>query len=359
MTALILGTNKGSLIFERGARGWKLVREMHLGITVSYAMCDPRTGTLWAALDTDHWGPKLVRSLDSGDTWVDVQTPQFPADSEFKPGKPAAVSYLWVVAPGGADEPQRLYVGTEPGGLFASDDGGETFNLVTSLWQHPSRQEQWFGGGRDDPGIHSILIDPRDSRRLLVGISVAGMFESLDAGQSWTPRNRGLKAPYLPDENTEVGHDPHLLAMCAAQPDALWQQNHVGIFRSVDGGLNWNEVSQPGGPAFFGFPIAAHAQHPDTAWVVPATSDEVRIAVERALCVCRTEDGGKTWSAFRSGLPQENCYDLVYRHGLDVRGDTVAIGSTTGSLFVSEDGGEHWQALAMHLPPVLSVRFMD
>ena len=64
---------------------------------------------------------------------------------------------------------------------------------------------------------------------------------------------------------------------------------------------------------------------------------------------------------FSKGLPQENAYDLIYRHGLDVTADgkTLAMGSTTGSLWLSGDAGESWRALAEHLPPVFAVRFAD
>lgn len=354
---LILGTRKGLFILQPGADKWEVTREAFPGIPVSYAAADPRMGVLWACVGHGHWGPKLHRSHDGGVTWEEVPAPEYPEGTEVRAGQPAALSYLWVVAPGGADQPNRLYVGTEPGGLFRSDDGGETFHLVQGLWRHPSRQEQWFGGGRDYPGVHSVFVDPRDSRRILVGISVAGVFETTDDGETWEPRNRGLNAPYLPDPHTEVGHDPHLLVASPANPDVLWQQNHSGIFRSTDGGQNWEDVSQADGPASFGFPIAVDAEDPETAWVVPAVSDEKRVAIEGALCVCRTEDGGQTWTELRAGLPQQNCYDVVYRHALDVNGGQLAFGSTTGNAFASDDRGESWYAIGHHFPPIYSVRF--
>jgi photosystem II stability/assembly factor-like uncharacterized protein len=228
---------------------------------------------------------------------------------------------------------------------------------MQSLWDHPSRNDSWFGGGFDDPGIHSVIVDPRDANRVLVAISCAGVFETSDAGQSWRPRNRGLRADFLPNPVVEVGHDPHLLVMAPSNPDVLWQQNHCGIFRSHDGGANWNDVTQVSGPARFGFAIAVDSADADTAWVVPAQSDEVRAAVDRALCVCRTRDGGRTWTTLRQGLPQKDCYDLTYRHGLDAKRGHVAFGTTTGKLYVSDDSGDTWSCAASHLPPIHSVRF--
>lgn len=354
---LILGTRKGLLLLERKGGKWQTTLEAFAGIPVTFAATDPRTGYLWAGVGHGHWGPKLHRSRDGGANWEEVPAPKYPEDAEIKPGQPATLTYLWTVVPGGADQPDRLYIGTEPGGLFQSDDGGESFRLVEELWNHPSRQDHWFGGGRDQPGLCSIVVDPRDSRRVLVGVSVGGVFETTDGGETWTPRNRGLKACYLPDPDAEVGHDPHLVVACPADPDVLWQQNHCGIFRSTDGGRQWRDVSSPDGPARYGFPIAVDARDPDTAWVVPAISDEQRMAVGQSLCVCRTEDGGQSWRELRRGLPQEDCYDLVYRHALDLSGERLAFGSTTGNLFLSDDGGESWAALRHYLPPIYSVRF--
>jgi photosystem II stability/assembly factor-like uncharacterized protein len=362
---ILLGTRKGLLTLRREAGGWKVARHSHPGQPVAYAATDPRSGMLWACLDHGHWGQKLQRSRDMGASWEEVPAPKYPEDAQVpdgmpgsdQPPKPATLRYLWVFAPGGADQPQTLYLGTEPGGLFRSDDGGESWELVRGLWDHPSRMAAWFGGGRDYPGIHSILVDPRDSRRVLVGISCAGVFETTDGGDTWAPRNKGLTATFLPNPEAEVGHDPHFVSRMPMVPDVLWQQNHCGIFRSTDRARTWRKVSQEGGPAHFGFPIAVDPANPSAAWVVPAHSDEQRMAIDASLCVCRTEDGGETWTAFRSGLPQRDCYDVVFRHGLDVSGTRLAFGTTTGNVFVSDDRGETWDCVGTHFPPVYSLRF--
>lgn len=354
---LLLGTRKGLLILERGTGGWTLKHEAHSGVPVSYAMRDRRTGTLWAGLEHGHWGSKLQRSRDGGATWEGVDAPAYPEGTEVKPGKPAALEYIWCIAEGGETKRDRLYIGTNPGGLFRSDDGGEHFELVRSLWDHPSRPDRWFGGGRDTPGIHSVLVDPRDEDRVLVAISCAGVFESTDDCASWAPRNSGLNADFLPNPASEVGHDPHFVALCPSNPDVIWQQNHIGIFRSTDGAKRWTEISQPNGPAKFGFAIAVHAHRPETAWVVPAISDMQRMAIGGGLMVCRSDDGGKSWTEQRNGLPQQMSYDVVYRHALDLQGESLAFGSTTGNVFFSADGGESWECIGNHLPPVYSVRF--
>lgn len=354
MANLLLGTRKGLIIYQQDGDSWSHQSTHFLGIPVSLTLVDERTDTWWACLDHGHWGCKLHRSTDRGKSWEEIEAPKFAEGMEVKEGVPAAVKYLWAMAHGGEDRPGVLYIGTDPGALFKSTDNGDTWQLVESLWNHPSR-EKWFGGGRDNPGIHSIVVDPRDSNHIYIAVSCAGVFESFDAGETWQPANKGLKADFLPDPDSEIGQDPHILKACPSNPDVLWQQNHCGIYVTTDGSKNWKEVSQKDGPANFGFAVAIKQDNPNQAWVVPGISDEIRVAVDQALVVCRTDDGGKTWKEQRNGLPQENCFDIVYRHCLDISGDSLVFGTTTGNVYYSNNLGENWQKLSSDLPMVYSV----
>lgn len=360
---IILGTRKGLLILKKESGSWNLESHSFHGVPFSYAMVDHRTNVLWACADHGHWGQKLYRSDNMGQSFDEVEAPKYPEDAliydVFSGGttKPATTSYLWTVVPGGDDEPNRLYIGTEPGALFQTSDGGETFQLVEGLWNHPSRKDNWMGGGRDQAGCCSIVVDPRDSKHLYVSISVGGVYESIDGGITWNGRNKGLVAEFLPDPHAEYGHDAHCLIAAPSNPDILWQQNHCGVFKSVDGGQTWSNHTN--GKVKFGFPIVIDAQDPNTAWVIPAVSDDKRMAFDGALFVARTEDGGETWQELRNGLPQENSYDVVFRHALDIDGETLVFGTTTGNLFISTDRGETWDTIGNFFPPIYSVRFTD
>jgi hypothetical protein len=149
-----------------------------------------------------------------------------------------------------------------------------------------------------------------------------------------------------------------MMVQCRATPDVLWVQHHNGIFRSVDGAASWREIENVA-PSAFGFAVAVHPADPDIAWFVPAVKDDKRYPLDGRIVVNRTQDGGRTFEALTRGLPQAHAYDLVYRHALDVdeSGARLVFGSSTGSVWVSEDGGESWQALSAHLPPVYAVRF--
>ena len=356
---LLLGTRKGLVTYKKNGSGnWDYDATHFLGIPVTIATIDKNTGYWWALLDHGHWGCKLHRSKD-GKEWEELEAPKYPDGEEIKDGVAAATKLLWAFSPGGRDQPGTIYIGTEPGGLFKSTNNGDSFELMRGLWDHESRKGQWFGGGRDHPGIHSILVDPNDSDHIYIAISCAGVFETHDGGKSWNPRNKGLRADFLPDPGSEIGQDPHLLEWCNANRDVMWQQNHCGIFKSMDGGANWEDVSEKEGPANFGFAVAVHDENPDMAWVVPGISDVTRVAVDQSLCVCRTDDGGKTWKDFRNGLPQGSAFDITYRHALALSGETLAFGTTTGNLYLSNDLGENWETISNSLPMVHSVEFVS
>ncbi len=227
------------------------------------------------------------------------------------------------------------------------------------MWNQPSR-DKWFGGGYDHPGIHTILVDPRDSRKITLAISTAGVWKSADGGVTWRSTGEGMRAEYAPPEFTHhpLSQDVHRLSACAAKPDVVWCQHHCGIFRSTDGAETFTEIAGVK-PSVFGFAVAAHPGDPEVAWFVPAVKDEFRVSVDGRLVVNRAMAGGSRFEPLGNGLPDKDCYDLVYRHGLDVdpTGKRLAIGSTTGNLWVSEDAGRRWTLVSAHLPPIAQVAF--
>ena len=365
---LIVATRKGVFtIRRRQARRWEVENASFLGETATLAMHDPRDGSLVAALAHGHFGCKIHVSEDGGKTWEERATPKYPekpadyVDNDPMRGTPRdwKLRKIWALVPGGKDQPGRWWAGTIPGGLFRSDDSGRSWQLNEPLWYHPTRTK-WFGGGEDEAGIHSICVDPRDSRTLMVGVSTAGAWRTRDDGESWELTAKGMRAEYMPPEQAhdELSQDVHCMVQCAAAPDVLWVQHHNGVFRSADGGRTWTEITTVK-PSVFGFPVAVHPSDPETAWFVPGIKDEQRIPVGGAVVVSRTRDGGRTFDVLREGLPQSHAYDLTFRHGLDVdgTGERLAFGSTTGSLWVTEDAGDSWSTVSTHLPPIYAVRF--
>jgi hypothetical protein len=303
-----------------------------------------------------HFGVKLQRSRDDGDSWQEIPAPAFPKSDT---GDGPSVSYLYSLETGGADQPGWIWCGTIPGALFLSTDHGDSWSLNQGLWDLPERS-QWMGGGFDQAGVASICVDPRDARRLALGVSTGGVWLSDDGGASWSGSADGMYAEYCPPEQRHlpIMQDIHRLVQCPAAPDVMWVQHHNGVFRSTNGGRSWQEVTTIR-PAKFGFAVAVHPRDPDTAWFVPGVKDECRIPVDGRLVVARTRDGARSFDVLTDGLPQRHAYDLVYRHALavDETGERLAMGSTTGHLWVSENGGQRWTMVSAHLPPIACIRF--
>lgn len=356
----LIGTRKGLFTASRNGQGWTLETPPHfLAEPVSAVLADPRDGSWTVALRLGHFGVKLHRSEDQGATWQPLAAPAFPSPQAGD--TVATLDQVWTLAAGGADEPGVLWAGCIPAGLFRSDDRGASWSLVTSLWDRPERTE-WFGGGYDHPGIHSICVDPRDSRHITLAISCGGVWQTRDGGASWDLTADGMRAEYLPPElagapNTQ---DPHRMVQCEARPEVLWVQHHNGVFRSIDGAAHWHEIDAAA-PSNFGFAVAVHPRDPDTAWFAPALKDQYRVPVDARLVVSRTRDGGRSFEVLGDGLPPPPAYDLVYRHALavDGTGQSLALASTTGGLWLSDDQGARWRAVPARLPPVYCVAFAD
>ena len=332
-----VATRKG--LFEMRRRGgrWGVERVSFLGEPVSMLLPPDGSGRMLAALNLGHFGVKVHRSDDAGASWTEVATPAYPEQPADATGPAWKLQQIWSMEAAG----DTVWAGTLPGGLFRSRDAGDSWEMVRSLWDRPERLE-WFGGGYDAPGIHSICPHPGNAGELLLGISCGGAWVTRDHGDSWSLQAAGMRADFLPPEQAgyQNTQDPHRIVRCAARPEVLWCQHHCGVWRSGDNALSWDEIKPP--LSGFGFAVAVHPDDPDTAWFVPGVADQQRIPVDAALAVNRTRDGGKSFETLREGLPQQHAYDLAYRHGLDVAADgrTLMFGTTTGGLWATDDGGD-------------------
>jgi hypothetical protein len=351
-------TRKGLVELRRRHGTWQVERTSFLAEPVTMVLPPRADNFMLAALNLGHFGVKLQASDDAGATWRELPTPVYPEQPKDAAGPPWKLALVWALEASGEPGRETLWAGTNPGGLFRSSDRGASWQLVDALWHRPERLE-WFGGGFDAPGIHSICPHPRRSDEVLLGISCGGAWVSRDGGSRWKLCADGMRADFMPPEQSGNPNiqDPHRIVRCEAQPDVLWSQHHCGIWRSTDNAASWHEVKAP--LSSFGFAVAVHPREADTAWFAPAVKDEKRVPVDGALVVNRTRDGGRTFETLREGLPQSDCYDLIYRHGLEVAADgrSLLMGSTTGNLWASDDGGERWRSVSTHLPPIAAVRF--
>jgi photosystem II stability/assembly factor-like uncharacterized protein len=364
-----VGTRKGLFTFEKQGGEWKQVGEEFLGVVVPIVLADRRDGKIYAIVEHGHFGTKVHRSEDSGQTFVELDPPVYPEKPEgepdiLEPNRKESIRWslekIWALEAGGEDQPGRLWCGTLPGGAFRSDDCGDSWEFVRMLWDRPERAK-WSGGGYDWPGIHSICVDPSDSKKVALAISCGSVWRTEDDGKTWEQGAHGMKYDFLPEDQGGADpetQDPHRMVQCQASPENFWCQHHSYIYRSTDGARSWTQIENVK-PSEFGFAVAVDPNDAETAWFVPAEKDEMRYPTDGKFIVNRTRDGGKTFEHLTTGLPDPPAYDLVFRHALDIdsSGQQLLMGSTTGSLWISEDQGDSWTLLSANLPPVYCTRF--
>jgi hypothetical protein len=371
---VMVGTRKGGFIFtsDRERKKWSTSEMLFKGWNMMHMMMDARDQRLHASLSHFVYGPTTHYSDDLGQSWTQAAVvPAFSRPSlsprpfgtpdEAFSGRPVPdsmekVIQVWNITPGRAEEPGVLYAGIQPAALFKSADRGETWSLVDGLYDHPQRG-QW-GPGAGGLCLHTIVLDPRNPKRMYIAISAAGVYRTDDGGLTWQPRNKNVRADFMGESNyPEFGQCVHKLEMHPMQPDVLFQQNHCGVYRSDNNGDDWIDIGDGKLPSRFGFPIAVHPHDPKTVYIILEESDEYRMSVDGQFSVWRSRDSGESWQRQTNGLPK-NAHLVVLREALatdNLNQAGIYAGTNTGQLFYSRDDGDTWEILAEFLPPILSV----
>jgi len=356
-TVLLVGTIKGAFLLssDRSRKRWQFSGPHFPGHVVYSLAYEGRAGRRRIWFSSTHWafGTTLRASDDFGKKWTNPESHpiKFPEDTG------QALKQIWQIKPGPESEPDHLYCGVEPAALFESRDAGQSWSLVRGLFDHPHRP-QW-APGNGGLCLHTVLPDPTNSKRVHIGISAAGVYRTDDGGKTWHVRNKGIRAEFLPESNRypEFGQCVHKIDRHPSRPERLFLQNHGGLYRSDDAGDTWKDIGH-GVPSDFGFPMVMHPNDADTAYIFPLER-EMRCGPDGKARVYRTRNAGASWEPLTRGLPQKNAYETVLRDALTADSHDPAglyFGTRTGQLFASADEGDSWQALAEWLPPVVCVK---
>jgi len=352
---LLVGTTKGAFLLCANAarRRWD-VSGPHFPGHIVYALAyDGRAGRSRIWLSSFNWayGTTLRASDDFGQTWTNPESHpiKFPEDTG------QALKQIWQIAVGRAEEPEKMYCGVEPAALFESNDAGQSWSLVRGLFDHPHRPH--WNPGNGGLCLHTVLPDPSNPKRIHIAISAAGVYRTDDGGKSWKVRNKGIRADFQPVKYPEFGQCVHKVVRHPSRPERLFLQNHGGLYRSDDSGDSWKDIGN-GVPSDFGFPIVMHPHDTDTVYVLPLEG-EMRCGPEAKLRVYRTRNGGRSWEPLTRGLPQQNSYETVLRDGmaadsLDPAG--IYFGTRSGKLYGSSNDGNSWQMILDGLPPITCVK---
>jgi hypothetical protein len=332
---------------------------------VHHLVLDPRDRrTLLMAARTGHLGPTLMRSSDFGRSWQEAKSPPAFAKAAAA-GKSHVLDHSFWLTPGHASEPGVWYAGSSPQGLFRSEDGGNSWEPVKGLNEHPE-YSAWMGavanGTPDGPKLHSVLVDPRDRKHLYVAMSSGGVHESLDRGATWRPLVRGLEVVEQFDASLLYMHDPHCMRYAPSDPDRLYQQNHCGIYRLDRPGTEWTRIGRnmPKKVGDIGFPLVVHPRDANVLWVFPMDGSGVwpRTSVNGKPAAYVSRNGGAKWQRLDDGLPQRDAWWTVKRQAMSVDAhDPVGVyfGTTSGEIWASRNEGERWQCIARNLPEIYAV----
>jgi photosystem II stability/assembly factor-like uncharacterized protein len=352
VTELLVGTKKGLFALEGDpGAAFEVTARAFAGEPVEYAMRDPRSGRVIASVTSPFYGPRLWYTDDPAGEWEQATGAELPE------GGDQALVRIWVIVAGEADG--TLFAGGDPGVLFRSADGGATWELDRTLWEHPTRPEWQAGGG--GLCLHSIVTWPGEPDRLALGMSAVGIWLTEDGGRSWSHGNQGIVAPYLPADAGEetLTYCIHNLHRAPKQPERMFMQFHGGVYRSDDAGASWTAIGD-GLPSDFGFPLTIDPADPNSAFVIPLTADMDRTTPDGRVRVYETRDAGESWTPRGDGLPADHAYLTVLRQAFGRHGEgdglELYFGATSGEVFGSGDAGATWSTAASHLPPVFSVR---
>ena len=307
-TTLYIGTHDGVCTVTRSNGSW--VRGEVTPLSHAAARLALGSGRAYlAAYESGVW-----RSDDGGRTWTSLD------------GYPSSYAHSVAVHP---QDPDLLYVGSEPAALYRSSDGGMTWEECGSFRNHPGAHHWSFHGGRASH-VRDLHFAEGDPDRMYAGIEVGGVVRSLDGGDTW-------------QQLVGMHPDVHSVHICSSEPETVYAATAGGPYRTDDAGETWTSLLD-GLERQYTVPISAAPDDPETLLVAVAKG-----AHRKGAQAYRSTDGGRSWNR----LPLGSDDDMVIVYAWDpANSGTVYAGTDSGLVYASPDAGESWEQLDVDLPPL-------
>ena len=348
---LLVSTSKGGFIYysDEKRRFWEVNGPYLLGSIIHHMILDPRDSkTILMAAQTKSHGPMIFKSVDFGMNWVPVKSP--PKFSSSK-----KLAHIYRLTPGHESEPNIWYAGTSPQGLFRSHDDGKTWKSIDGFNKNKKIQDVIKNQSQallKYQKLHSILINPDDKEHIIIGMAHGGVFESKDYGESWNCLNYNLS-----DSNNQ---NPYCLLNHPQDYNLLFQQNQSGIYTMDLGTSKWQHIGESLDIGDKGFSLCLDPHDYKRMWTFPMEGTDIwsRICSNGQPAVYSTETKGKTWYRQDTGFPIWNAWFTVLSRCMiadDLPNTGLYLGTTSGSVWFSNNGGASWRQILAHLPKIYSL----
>ena len=343
MTQIAVGTEKGAYLLRESNGSWAVDGPIFPGWKVT-AFARTPGGEYLAAVASNWFGVGIHRSDDLA-TWEPIDNP--PSWDESSGRK---MEQLWRFHIDG----DRIWAGVAHAGIFFSDDNGDVWQPMKGLNEHETRDD--WEPGQGGLAAHRIITS---GERTWVAISAVGVFRSDDGGSTWSLKNDGVPPVSASEDASRpaVGYCVHGLADDPDIPNNIWRQDHRGVFRTRDGGDNWERIEN-GLPAGFGF-VMWRDHGSGRLFTIPLEADRNRVPVGGLLRVYHSDDEGDSWEIAGIGWPTAPNFTGVLRGAFD--GDdagTFCFGTTGGQLWLTRDNGETWDGLDPIFPRIGAISLL-
>ena len=334
---LLVGTSKGVTLLERKPGSeWSVSGIVLDGPHISSMVIEPVRGGLYAGA---HRGT-VYYSADLGNTW------------EAR-GNGISINHVYSLVSTVENGQPVVYAGTEPPSVFRSRDEGKSWEELPGWPNMPGKDKWVFPMPPHVPHAKSMAVDPRDPKKLYVGVEQAGLFKTDDGGQTW----HELDSYSKPDDKSY--RDIHQCVLRPNHPDEVYMTTGMGLYRSMDGGKTWDHLTlrdefRIGYPDRLIFsPTDDHTLYICGSGANPGTWIKSHTANATVMV---THDLGQTWSQASKGMPEPMTANLeamcLYA---GPNGFSLFGGTTDGKVYSSDDAGENWRVIASDLAPVSKV----